>query len=109
MEQSNRRLKKTSRHPSIAPDSILSARSNGCRLRTGLLSALLAAGLAVCALTGNLCAQGQLKPEEQAAIVLAAGRKAYNEKQYPVAIDRFGEYLKTFGNQKDANSARYGL
>jgi TolA-binding protein len=69
---------------------------------------LIAAALPI-AITGEACAQNQLKLDEQAAIVLAAGRKAYNEKQYPVAIERFQEYLKTFGNQKDANSARYGL
>jgi len=65
--------------------------------------------LVASALLAPALGQAQLKPEEQAAIVLAAGRKAYNEKQYPLAIDRFQEYLKTFGNQKDVNAARYGL
>ncbi|MBC7821096.1 MAG: hypothetical protein IAG10_29775, partial [Planctomycetaceae bacterium] len=50
-----------------------------------------------------------LKPEELAAQVINAANKAYNEKQFPVAIERYREYLKTHGNQKDATLARYGL
>ncbi len=51
----------------------------------------------------------QLKPEEMAAQILNAGNKAYNEKQYPIAMDRYREYLKTFSNQKDVTLVRYGL
>jgi cellulose synthase operon protein C len=51
----------------------------------------------------------QLKPEEMAAQIANAGNKAYNEKQYPVAIERYREYLKTYSNQKDATLVRYGL
>ena len=50
-----------------------------------------------------------LKPEELAAQVINAANKAYNEKQFGVAIERYREYLKTHGNQKDATLARYGL
>ncbi|MDB5344945.1 MAG: hypothetical protein JWP89_3322 [Schlesneria sp.] len=51
----------------------------------------------------------QLKPEELAAQVLNAANKAYNEKQFGPATERYREYLKSFGNQKDVNLARYGL
>jgi TolA-binding protein len=51
----------------------------------------------------------QLKPEEMAVQVLNAANRAYNEKQFGPAVERYREYLKTFGNQKDANLARYGL
>lgn len=57
----------------------------------------------------SLWAQAPLKPEEQAALVINAGNKAFNEKQYNVAADRFREYIQKFGNQKDATAARYGL
>ncbi|RLT04003.1 MAG: hypothetical protein DWI21_15000 [Planctomycetota bacterium] len=50
-----------------------------------------------------------LKPEELAAQVINAANKAFNEKQFPVAVERYREYLKTHGNQKDAMLARYGL
>lgn len=53
--------------------------------------------------------QQQLKPEEMAVQVLNAANQAYNEKQFGPATERYREYLKTFGNQKDANLARYGL
>lgn len=51
----------------------------------------------------------QLKPEEMAVQILNAANRAYNEKQFGPAAERYREYLKTFSNQKDANLARYGL
>lgn len=51
----------------------------------------------------------QLKPEEAAAQLIASANKAYDEKQFPFATERFRQYLKDFGGQKDANLARYGL
>ncbi|MFM7843425.1 MAG: tetratricopeptide repeat protein, partial [Planctomycetota bacterium] len=54
-------------------------------------------------------AQAPLKPEEQAALVLNAGNKAFNNKQYNVAAERFREYIQKFPNQKDVTAARYGL
>ena len=53
--------------------------------------------------------QNPLKPEEQAAQIINAANKAFAEKQFPVAIDRYREYIKTHANQKDATLARYGL
>src|SRR5436190_23661237 len=70
-------------------------------------SALLA--VLVCAILFRPAAAQQLKPEEAAAQLLASANKAYDEKQFPFAIERFRQYLKDFGGQKDANPARYGL
>ena len=51
----------------------------------------------------------QLTADEQAAMVLAAGRRAYQERNYPTAADRFREFLRQWGGHKDATAARYGL
>src|SRR5882757_3845849 len=51
----------------------------------------------------------QLPPDEAALLVLNAGRRAFNEQKYPVAADRFREFLKVAPNHKDAPAARYGL
>ena len=42
-------------------------------------------------------------------MILTSARRAYNEKNYPFAADRFREFLQKFGNHKEAVSARYGL
>ena len=75
-----------------------------------VLRFVLTLGLTV-VLASSAVAQpaAQLKPEEMAVQVLNAANKAYNEKQFAPATERYREYLKTFGNQKDANLARYGL
>ena len=50
-----------------------------------------------------------LTDNDKAAMVLAAGQRAWQEKNYPFAVDRFREFLKTYGGHKDAVLARYGL
>lgn len=77
----------------------------------GLRLALLGLMLLGAALrSGNCSAQTTtLKPEELAAQVINAANKAYNEKQFGVAVERYREYLKTHANQKDVTLARYGL
>ena len=42
-------------------------------------------------------------------MLLAGAKRAYNEKNYPFAADRFREFLAKYGGHKDANAARYGL
>ncbi len=42
-------------------------------------------------------------------MLLGSARRAYNEKNYPFAAERFREFLSKYGNHKEANSARYGL
>jgi tetratricopeptide (TPR) repeat protein len=48
-------------------------------------------------------------PDQQAAQLLTAGRKAYNDANPAFAADRFREFLQKFGGHKDAHAARYGL
>lgn len=48
-------------------------------------------------------------PDQQAAVILAAGQKAYNDANAPFAAERFREFLQKFGGHKDGNAARYGL
>jgi TolA-binding protein len=55
---------------------------------------------------GPLLAQ---TPDQMAEMILNSAKKAYNEKQYPVAVQRFNEFLAKFGGHKDAPQARYGL
>jgi len=50
-----------------------------------------------------------MTPEQMAEMTINSAKKAYNEKNYPVAVQRFREYLQKFANQKDVNHARYGL
>lgn len=54
-------------------------------------------------------ALAQPTPDEQAATLLAAGRKAYNEGNPTFAAEKFREFLGKFGGHKEANAARYGL
>jgi TolA-binding protein len=54
-------------------------------------------------------APAQVTPEQAADMLLASARRAYNEKNYPFARDRFREFLGKFGNHKEVPSARYGL
>ena len=48
-------------------------------------------------------------PDQQAAQLLAAGQKAFNDANPAFAADRFREFLGKFGGHKDAHAARYGL
>ncbi len=74
-------------------------------IRTGGLVALLTLGLVLT--TG--WAHAQPTPDQQAAMILAAGQKAYADANPQFAAERFQEFLQKFGGHKDARSARYGL
>jgi TolA-binding protein len=50
-----------------------------------------------------------MTPDQMAAMLLNAARKAYNEKNYPFAATQFRDFLQKYGGHKDASSARYGL
>jgi TolA-binding protein len=54
-------------------------------------------------------AQAQPTPDQQAAMLLDAGRKAYNDGNFPFAADRFREFIQKFGGHKDVHAARFGL
>ncbi|HEX5273296.1 MAG TPA: hypothetical protein VFW33_22520, partial [Gemmataceae bacterium] len=51
----------------------------------------------------------QVPPDQAAEMILTSARRAYNEKNYPFAAQRFKEFLDKYGNHKEAPSARYGL
>lgn len=54
-------------------------------------------------------ASAQVPPETVADLLLGSARKAYNERNYPFAADRFREFLQKFGGHANAPAARYGL
>ncbi|HEV8291344.1 MAG TPA: hypothetical protein VGP94_05455, partial [Tepidisphaeraceae bacterium] len=85
-------------------------------------------GLKLCSIVlavvilGNLPVWGQEKPaaapttkpaakpdEKTAPELLASAKTAYQQKNYQGAVDQFRKYIKTYGNQPEAPSARYGL
>jgi tetratricopeptide (TPR) repeat protein len=70
---------------------------------------VFAFALTLAAVLADRPAVAQPTPDQQAAMFLEAGRKAYNDGNYPFAADRFREFLSKFGGHKDANAARYGL
>src|SRR5262249_26370933 len=51
----------------------------------------------------------QVPPDQAADMLLGSARKAYNERNYPFAADRFREFLQKFGGNPNAPAARYGL
>jgi hypothetical protein len=59
--------------------------------------------------TTQALAAEPLTDNDKAAMLLAAGQRAWHERNYPFAIDRFKEFLKTYGGHQDAVLARYGL
>lgn len=54
-------------------------------------------------------ARGQLPADLAADLLLTSGRRAYNDRNYPFAIQRFRDFLGRFGNHPKAPAARYGL
>jgi len=77
--------------------------SSQCKVRP------LVAGLAAFSLVLSMAHAEPLNPDEASLLILNAGRRAFNEQQYPVATERFREFLKVAPNHKDASLARYGL
>ncbi len=54
-------------------------------------------------------AQPPMPPDKQAEVTLAAGQRAYNDGNLPVAAQKFQEVVQKFANTPSANPARYGL
>src|SRR5256885_3223429 len=65
-------------------------------LRSFLPAAARAALLAAF-LLGTPSSPAQVPPEQQADLLLSGARRAYNEKNYPVATAQFREFLQKFG------------
>ena len=75
------------------------------QVRVSGLVLALAASLAV-----TQGARGQqLDPEKAALLALNSARRAYNEKKYAFAAQRFDEFLKRYGGHREAPAAWYGL
>jgi tetratricopeptide (TPR) repeat protein len=56
-----------------------------------------------------LPAQQPLTPEQAAGIMLDTARRAHNEGKHDFAAERFRDFLKQYGNHKEAPAAQYGL
>jgi TolA-binding protein len=85
--------------------SVRKLQIENCKLRI----ANLILAIAVLLFRGVALAAEPLTDDDKAAMILAAGQRAYEEKNFPLAIDRFKEFLKAYGGHKDAVLARYGL
>ena len=79
-----------------------------CLMPVSHLFSLFAFAIVTLALSSKPAA-AQPTPDQQAAMLLSAGQKAYNDANYPFAADRFREFLTKFGGHKNAHAARYGL
>ncbi len=71
--------------------------------RARFVAAVVALALLVSA------SSAQVAPDQAADMLLTSARRAYNEKSYAFAAQRFKEFLDKFSNHKEAPSARYGL
>ncbi|MEI6535704.1 MAG: tetratricopeptide repeat protein, partial [Verrucomicrobiaceae bacterium] len=69
----------------------------------------VATGIMLALATDGVLHAQQLSPDEAAVLVLNAGQRAYNEQNFPVAADRFREFLKIAPSHREAASAGYGL
>ena len=65
------------------------------RISKPILAALV---LVLCPLYGV----AQVAPDQAADMLLTSARRAYNEKNYPFAAQRFKEFLDKYGNHKEA-------
>jgi TolA-binding protein len=50
-----------------------------------------------------------MTPDQAAELLLNSAQKAYNDREYAFAAERFREFLAKFGGHKDAPAAHYGL
>ena len=51
----------------------------------------------------------QLSAEDAALLKLNAGRRAFNDKNYPAAQNSFKEFIAAVPNHREAASAWYGI
>ncbi len=72
------------------------------------LGAMAATGLLFVPVTTFADSQ-QASAEDLALLKLNAGRRAFNEKNYPFAINSFKEFLAGNGGHREAPAAWYGL
>lgn len=72
-----------------------------------IVSRGLLAGLTI--LLATSVGTSQVSPEQAADMLLGSARRAYNEKQFAFAAQRFKEFLDRYPSHKETNAARYGL
>src|SRR5262249_16131520 len=71
-------------------------------LSRGLLSLTLVVAI-------SSLAAAQQPPEQAADMLINSARRAYNEKNFPFAAEKFKEFVAKFPGHKEADNARYGL
>jgi tetratricopeptide (TPR) repeat protein len=69
----------------------------------------LLSGLALALALAAVASAQAPTPDQQAEMLLAAGRKAYNDGNPTFAAEKFREFVQKFGGHKDVQAARYGL
>jgi TolA-binding protein len=72
-----------------------------------LAGLILLIGAPILGITGS--SHAQVTPDQAADMLLNSARRAYNDKNYPFAADRFREFLNKYRGHKDVPAARYGL
>jgi TolA-binding protein len=73
-------------------------------------TAVWAGALLLALISSTVCAQAQVVPPEQAAqMVLDSASRAYNKGEFPLAVQRFTEYLQKYANQPGKSLAFFGL
>jgi TolA-binding protein len=72
---------------------------------------LLIAGIAALGLvlTSSRVVPAQVAPDQAADMLLTSARRAYNDKNYAFAVEKFREFLTKYGSHKEVADARYGL
>ncbi|HEY3790148.1 MAG TPA: hypothetical protein VGL71_14910, partial [Urbifossiella sp.] len=83
--------------------------NSGVRLFLGGIG--LATVVALPPLSTRVFADGpppQINPDDAALVKLNAGRRAFNEKNYPLALGAFKEFLATHAGHREAVGAWYG-
>jgi TolA-binding protein len=69
----------------------------------------LGVGLALLGLAWSAAAAETLSPEEAAAVLLDSANRAYNEQKFDFASERYREFIKLYGAQREVARAEYGL
>ncbi len=69
----------------------------------------LVVGVALLGVAWAAAAVETLSPEEAGALLLDSANRAYNEQKFDFAIERYREFIKLYGAQREVARAEYGL
>lgn len=91
--------------------SLHTPRASSAPARSLWLLLAASAGASACLLPmlPSIAAAEALSPDDAAMNLLNGARKAFNEKNYPYAAERFKEFLGSNSGHREAPSAYYGL